>query len=71
MEGRQGSELAGRRALVTASTQGAGAAIARRLRDQGAEVWTCARSAPTACGRRRALRGCRPHDARGHGGRRR
>lgn len=48
MEGRQGSELAGRRALVTASTQGAGAAIARRLRDHGAEVWTCARTAPAA-----------------------
>ena len=36
----------GRRALVTASTQGTGAAIAQRLREEGAEVWTTARSAP-------------------------
>ena len=46
METTQGSEVEGRRALVTASTQGTGAAIARRLRDAGAEVWTCARNAP-------------------------
>jgi len=36
----------GQRALVTASTQGTGAAIARQLRAEGAEVWTTARSAP-------------------------
>lgn len=46
MSDQRSTELAGRRALVTASTQGAGAAIARRLRDQGAVVWTCARTAP-------------------------
>lgn len=38
--------FAGRKALVTASTQGTGAAIARQLRREGAEVWTTARSAP-------------------------
>jgi NAD(P)-dependent dehydrogenase (short-subunit alcohol dehydrogenase family) len=36
----------GQRALVTASTQGTGAAIARQLRDHGAQVWTTARSLP-------------------------
>jgi NAD(P)-dependent dehydrogenase (short-subunit alcohol dehydrogenase family) len=36
----------GQRALVTASTQGTGAAVARHLRAKGAEVWTTARSAP-------------------------
>ena len=38
--------LQGRRALVTASTQGTGAAIARQFRQEGAEVWTTARSVP-------------------------
>jgi NAD(P)-dependent dehydrogenase (short-subunit alcohol dehydrogenase family) len=38
----------GRKALVTASTQGTGAAIARQLREEGADVWTTARSAPDA-----------------------
>lgn len=33
-----------RRALVTGGTQGAGAAIAARLRDDGLEVWTTARA---------------------------
>ena len=40
------ASLNGRRALVTASTHGTGAAIAWRLREEGAEVWTTARSAP-------------------------
>lgn len=40
------SGLQGRRALVTGSTQGAGAAIAHQLRLDGAEVWTNARSLP-------------------------
>lgn len=40
------SGLQGRRALVTGSTQGAGAAIAHQLRRDGAEVWTNARSRP-------------------------
>jgi NAD(P)-dependent dehydrogenase (short-subunit alcohol dehydrogenase family) len=35
-------ELRDRRALVTDSTQGAGAAIAQRLRREGADVWTTA-----------------------------
>jgi len=39
-------ELLGRRALVTGSTQGAGAAIAQQLRQEGAEVWTTARRMP-------------------------
>jgi NAD(P)-dependent dehydrogenase (short-subunit alcohol dehydrogenase family) len=39
-------ELRHRRALVTGSTQGAGAAIAERLRREGAEVWTTARRMP-------------------------
>jgi NAD(P)-dependent dehydrogenase (short-subunit alcohol dehydrogenase family) len=39
-------ELAGRRALVTGATQGAGAAIAEQLRREGAEVWTAARRLP-------------------------
>ena len=38
--------LNGRRALVTASTQGTGAAIARQLRQEGVLVWTTARSLP-------------------------
>jgi NAD(P)-dependent dehydrogenase (short-subunit alcohol dehydrogenase family) len=37
----------GQRALVTASTQGTEAAIARQLRAEGAEVWTTARREPT------------------------
>ncbi len=41
-----GGELAGRRALVTGSSQGTGAAVAALLRQRGAEVWTTARSAP-------------------------
>jgi NAD(P)-dependent dehydrogenase (short-subunit alcohol dehydrogenase family) len=40
------SSLNGRRALVTASTQGTGAAIAQQLRREGVEVWTTARSLP-------------------------
>jgi NAD(P)-dependent dehydrogenase (short-subunit alcohol dehydrogenase family) len=39
-------DLRDRRALVTGSTQGAGAAIARLLRREGAEVWTTARRMP-------------------------
>ena len=39
-------ELRGRRALVTGSTQGAGAAIAAVLRREEAEVWTTARRMP-------------------------
>lgn len=39
-------ELRGRRALVTGSTQGAGAAIAEVLRREEAEVWTTARRMP-------------------------
>jgi NAD(P)-dependent dehydrogenase (short-subunit alcohol dehydrogenase family) len=43
----QGSgELRGRRALVTGSTQGAGAAIAQQLRREGADVWATARRMP-------------------------
>ena len=38
--------LNGRRALVTASTQGTGAAIAQQLQREGVEVWTTARSLP-------------------------
>ncbi|PWR09260.1 short-chain dehydrogenase [Micromonospora acroterricola] len=38
--------LHGRRALVTGGTKGAGAAIAARLREVGADVWVSARSAP-------------------------
>ena len=36
-------EVAGRRALVTGATSGAGAAIADKLQREGAEVWTVAR----------------------------
>jgi NAD(P)-dependent dehydrogenase (short-subunit alcohol dehydrogenase family) len=36
----------GRRALVTGGTKGAGAAIAARLRELGADVWATARSQP-------------------------
>jgi len=38
--------LNGRRALVNASTEGTGAAIAQQLRREGVEVWTTARSLP-------------------------
>ncbi|MFG3553468.1 SDR family oxidoreductase [Micromonospora sp. NPDC047557] len=38
--------LRGRQALVTGGTKGAGAAIAARLRELGADVWVSARSAP-------------------------
>ncbi|MGW3609155.1 SDR family oxidoreductase [Micromonospora sp. NPDC005163] len=38
--------LQGRRALVTGGTKGAGAAIAARLREVGADVWVSARSEP-------------------------
>lgn len=41
-------ELAGRRALVTGATSGAGAAIADKLRREDAEVWTVARRLSTA-----------------------
>jgi NAD(P)-dependent dehydrogenase (short-subunit alcohol dehydrogenase family) len=41
-------ELTGRRALVTGATQGAGAAVAEKLRQEGAAVWTVARRPPTA-----------------------
>lgn len=46
MTAQRASELRGRRALVTGSTQGAGAAIAHQLRREGAEVWTTARRMP-------------------------
>jgi NAD(P)-dependent dehydrogenase (short-subunit alcohol dehydrogenase family) len=39
-------ELSGRRALVTGGTGATGAVIARRLGQEGAEVWTTARSMP-------------------------
>jgi NAD(P)-dependent dehydrogenase (short-subunit alcohol dehydrogenase family) len=39
-------ELVGRRALVTGSTQGTGAAVAALLRARGASVWTTARNLP-------------------------
>ena len=42
------TELAGKRAVVTGGTKGAGAAIVRRLRAAGAMVATAARSAPEA-----------------------
>ncbi|MET8198522.1 SDR family oxidoreductase [Micromonospora taraxaci] len=38
--------LHGRRALVTGGTKGAGAAVAARLREAGADVWVSARSQP-------------------------
>ncbi|MFC4020803.1 SDR family oxidoreductase [Micromonospora sp. GCM10011542] len=38
--------LHGRRALVTGGTKGAGAAIAARLREAGADVWATARTQP-------------------------
>ena len=41
-----GSELAGRAAIVTGGTRGIGRAIARRLRDAGAEVLVCGRTVP-------------------------
>jgi NAD(P)-dependent dehydrogenase (short-subunit alcohol dehydrogenase family) len=41
-------EVAGRRALVTGATSGAGAAIADKLRREDAEVWTVARRHPAA-----------------------
>lgn len=40
------SELEGRRALVTGSTEGTGAAVAMLLRARGAVVWTTARNRP-------------------------
>jgi NAD(P)-dependent dehydrogenase (short-subunit alcohol dehydrogenase family) len=46
MTAQRVGELRGRRALVTGSTQGAGAAIAEQLRREGAEVWTTARRMP-------------------------
>ncbi|MDQ6853833.1 MAG: SDR family NAD(P)-dependent oxidoreductase [Actinomycetota bacterium] len=46
METTSAGVVNGRRALVTASTQGAGAAIARRFRQEGVMVWTTARSQP-------------------------
>jgi NAD(P)-dependent dehydrogenase (short-subunit alcohol dehydrogenase family) len=46
METTSTGALNGRRALVTASTQGTGAAIAQQLRREGAIVWTTARSLP-------------------------
>jgi NAD(P)-dependent dehydrogenase (short-subunit alcohol dehydrogenase family) len=46
MATQRAGELRGRRALVTGSTQGAGAAIAEQLRREGAEVWTTARRVP-------------------------
>ena len=46
--GRDGAELAGRRALVTGGTQGIGAAVAARLRAAGAKVLVAARRAPAA-----------------------
>jgi NAD(P)-dependent dehydrogenase (short-subunit alcohol dehydrogenase family) len=46
METTSTGVLRGRRALVTASTQGAGAAIARQFGQEGVMVWTTARSAP-------------------------
>ena len=39
--------LQGRRALVTGSSQGTGAAVAQLLREHGAAVWTTARSLPS------------------------
>src|SRR5882672_4447525 len=54
MEMTSTGALNGRRALVTASTQGTGAAIARQLRREGVTVWTTARSLPDRhldCGR--------------------
>ena len=39
-------QLRDRRALVTGSTHGAGAAIAQQLRREGADVWTTARRMP-------------------------
>ncbi|MFD1715565.1 SDR family oxidoreductase [Amnibacterium flavum] len=38
--------LDGRRTLVTGGTKGAGAAVVRRLRELGADVWVSARSMP-------------------------
>ena len=46
MTAQRVGELRGRRALVTGSTQGTGAAIAEHLRREGAEVWTTARRMP-------------------------
>jgi NAD(P)-dependent dehydrogenase (short-subunit alcohol dehydrogenase family) len=42
------TEFAGKRALVTGGTKGAGEAIVRRLAQAGAEVITTARSAAVA-----------------------
>jgi NAD(P)-dependent dehydrogenase (short-subunit alcohol dehydrogenase family) len=43
--------LQGRRALVTGSSQGTGAAVAKLLRAQGAAVWTNRPVAPVSPGR--------------------
>lgn len=45
-EAGQLDRLDGRRALVTGGTEGAGAAVAARLRGMGAQVWTTARTLP-------------------------
>jgi NAD(P)-dependent dehydrogenase (short-subunit alcohol dehydrogenase family) len=44
MTERPAGALRERRALVTGSTEGTGAAITRKLRQEGADVWTTGRS---------------------------